>query len=106
MWGSRILLSPFFSLLSPSLVSTSKHIRRMCSVQDSVLPRGVGRRKPHLSLFSSKPRTQNCGAAAPSFLLTPFFLLLSLTSHSFLLPFYLLFCVKKGGNLSEKGVSY
>ena len=43
-------------------VSTCEHIRKMCSVQDSVLPQGVGLRKPHI--FSSL-------LASYSFLLTP-----------------------------------
>jgi hypothetical protein len=79
----------------------------MCSVQDSVLPQGVGRRKPHLSLLlSSSPSSlfssyflspdpnPELRTAAQS--LPPFSLLLSLTPLFFLLPFYLLFCVKKG----------
>ena len=70
------LFFPF--LVSTILVSTSKSTStRMCSVQDSVLPRGVGLRKPHIF----------------SFPLPPYFLLLSshislLTPHSFLLTIF------------------
>ena len=42
--------------LFPFLVSTSKSTStRMCSVQDSVLPRGVGLRKPHIFSFPLPP---------------------------------------------------
>ena len=53
-------------------VSTSKAHPRMCSVQDSVLPRGVGLRKPHI--FSS--------LLASSFLLFPSHSLLLSPHHS------------------------
>ena len=57
------------------VVSTSKSTSaRICSVQDSVLPQGVGLRKPHI--FSTIPLST----------LSPFFLLLS--PHFFLFSFH------------------
>ena len=93
IWGFSLCLSPFAYHLVVSLLFTFrehlKHIRRMCSVQDSVLPQGVGLRKPHITLRSSPPRSFLLSPRA--FLLTPHFS-----------PFFRTFLAHLPGELVDK----
>ena len=74
-------------------VSTCKSIRRMRSVQDSVLPQGVGLRKPHISLFTLS--TFSLLIPPFSFPSSPFSLLSPLLSPLFfLLPLFLFLLLK------------
>ena len=54
-----------------------KHIPRMCSEQDSVLPQGVGLRKPHITLHSLLLSSHSLHISSLSSLRTSYFLLLS-----------------------------